>query len=104
MTANENGGIGEISLEPLGVADSDELERLAQRDSRAVPTGSLLGARLDGRLVAALSIGSGDWVADPFVRTQELLELLAGRAAELGANSALRRRSGLPGRPLAQAP
>jgi hypothetical protein len=81
MAANENGGNGEISLEPLGVADADELEQLAQRDSRAVPTGALLGARLDGRLVAALSIGSGEWVADPFVRTQELLELLAGRAA-----------------------
>jgi hypothetical protein len=81
MAAIESDGIGEISLEPLGVADADELESLAQRDSRAVPTGALLGARLDGRLVAALSIGSGDWVADPFVRTQELLELLAGRAA-----------------------
>ena len=76
MATIENSGIGEISLEPLGVADADELESLAQRDSRAVPTGALVGARVDGRLVAALSIASGDWVADPFVRTQELLDLL----------------------------
>ena len=106
MKANGSGMIGEISLGMLGAADSRELERLAQRDTNVVPTGSVLGARLDGRLVAALSISDGHSIADPFVRTQELQELLAERAVQLlGGRASLfgrrgrRSRAALPSPP-----
>ncbi len=93
MTLNGSGRIGEISLGMLCAEDADELERLAQRDTSTVPAGRVLGARLDGRLVAALSVSSGHSVADPFVRTEELQELLGERAAQLlGRGHGLRER------------
>ena len=75
--------MSEITLGTLREADGAELRAVAERDSRAVPTGIVLGARLDGRLVAARSISDGHAVADPFVRTAEVQRLLAERAAQI---------------------
>ena len=83
MTTKATGKIGEIRLGLLDKGDARDLERLAQRDSSAVPNGSVLGAWVDGQLLAALSVKSGHAVADPFVRTQELVELLDERATQL---------------------
>jgi hypothetical protein len=83
MTTKATGKIGEIRLGLLDKGDARDLERLAQRDSSAVPNGSVLGAWVDGQLLAALSVKSGHAVADPFVRTQELVELLDERAAQV---------------------
>ena len=57
-------------------ADLVALERLAQLDSRALPSGPHLVAERDGRIDAALSLSSGEQIADPFRRTAELCELL----------------------------
>src|SRR5690242_17610303 len=50
-------------------ADREALERLAGRDSSLVPSGEILGAVLDGRLLAAMSLTDGAIVADPFEPT-----------------------------------
>lgn len=75
--------MSEITLGTLKEEHAEELRAVAERDSRAVPTGVVLGARMDGRLVAARSISDGHAVADPFVRTAEVQKLLAERAAQI---------------------
>lgn len=75
--------MSEITLGTLREEHFEELRGVAERDSRAVPAGIVLGARVDGRLVAARSISDGHAVADPFVRTAEVQKLLAERASQI---------------------
>ena len=72
-----------ISIRRLGGGDRADLERLAQLDSRAAPEGALLGLAVEGRLVAAISVATGESIADPFSRTRELRALLELRADQL---------------------
>ena len=72
-----------VTIRRLGADDRREVERLAQLDSATPPRGELLGAEVEGRLVAAVSIESGDSVADPFSRTRELRALIELRAGQL---------------------
>jgi hypothetical protein len=82
MQSHEN----EIAIRMLTPEDSGALRRLAERDSAQVPPGRLLGAAVDGRLVAAHSLGTGESIADPFLPSQEIRMLLAGRADQLRGN------------------
>jgi hypothetical protein len=96
-----------ITITLLDEADHEAVARLAQLDARPVPFGRLLGASVDGRLVAARSLTSGEVIADPFVPTAEVQALLARRAAQLrgGSRRGLRRlfgrrsRAALPASP-----
>ena len=63
--------------------DAEAIARLAALDSKRPPTGPALVAESDARLLAALPMGSGGPVADPFDRTGELVDLLALRRAQL---------------------
>jgi hypothetical protein len=83
-----------ISIRRLGGDDLAEVERLAQLDSRRPPEGALLGVEIEGRLLAAISLTTGESMADPFSRTGELRALLELRAAQL------RRRENRRARPL----
>lgn len=73
----------EITIQMLNEKNAEELRAVAERDSRAIPAGRVLGARLDGRLVAARSVTSGHAVADPFVPTASVQRLLAERASQI---------------------
>ena len=74
-------------------SDGPALRRLAELDSRdEVPAGELLVAETDDELVAAVSLDTGERIADPFRRTADVLELLELRASGPGA---VRRRRGL---------
>jgi hypothetical protein len=64
-------------------ADHSALVRLAGRDSADVLDGEIIGAELDGTLVAAISLDDHRVVADPFARTEGLRSLLELRAAQL---------------------
>jgi hypothetical protein len=72
-----------ISIRRLGREDTAQVERLAQLDSRRAPEGALLGIEIEGRLVAAISLATGESMGDPFSRTDELRALLELRAAQL---------------------
>jgi hypothetical protein len=61
-------------------SDLAQLERLAERDTRPLPSGELLVAERDGAIHAALSLDTDDVVADPFKPTAELVELLRAHA------------------------
>jgi hypothetical protein len=75
-------------------ADYGDLERLAALDSALPPRGPALVAIADSRMVAALPLGSGRPIADPFEPTAEIVALLRLRAAQLdGAGASGRRRA-----------
>jgi hypothetical protein len=56
--------------------DAVEIARLATIDSAPVPAGPLLLAEVDGELRAALGLTDDGLIADPFVPTAGLVELL----------------------------
>ena len=64
-------------------ADEAALARLAALDSTRPPRGPALVAESDHRLVAAVPLGPGRPIADPFESTAELVELLELRKAQL---------------------
>lgn len=86
--------IAAITIRRLDASDQPELERLAELETRAVPRGPLLGAEVEGHLLAAISLADGELIADPFSRTAELRALLELRAAQLRGRE--RRRAAAP--------
>ena len=84
--------------------DGRELTRLTQLDSSGPINGPSLVAESDARIVAALPLGSGRPVADPFEPTAELVALLELRAAQLREERPTRRRLRRRVRDLLRAP
>jgi hypothetical protein len=72
-----------LTLRHAVAADADELDRLAQLDSRRAPRGVVLVAEVGGELWAAVSLDDMHAVADPFRPTGELVALLVARARQL---------------------
>jgi hypothetical protein len=66
-----------------GSGDQVELARLAALDSAKPPRGPALIAEADSRMLAALPLGSGRPIADPFEPTAELVALLELRRAQI---------------------
>jgi hypothetical protein len=71
----------ELTLRMAGPEDSSALERLAQTDDRRLPPPPHLIACCDGVLAAAVSLVTGELVADPFRRTSEIADVLLCHAA-----------------------
>ncbi len=87
-----------LTIRSATTADAVALDRLAQLDSRQLPTAPHLLAESGGRLIAAVSATDGDAVADPFVRSGDAVALLQRRARQLrGKARPRRRRSSLVG-------
>jgi len=64
--------------------DEPQIARLAALDERPqLPRGERLIGELEGRVVAALDVRSGRAVADPFVPTRKIVELLGLRASQV---------------------
>ena len=55
-----------VTLRSADDADRESLDRLAQLDSRPLPPGPHLVAERQGRIEAAISLVTGELVADPF--------------------------------------
>ena len=71
-----------ITIRPSNDADDRRLRELAELDSAPPIAGPVLIAEVDERPVAAISADGRREIADPFVRTLEVVELLrAARAA-----------------------
>jgi hypothetical protein len=64
-------------------ADESGLARLAALDSAKPPRGPALVAEADSRLLAALPLGAGRAIADPFEPTAEIVALLELRKRQL---------------------
>ena len=80
-----------LVLRPATSVDSADLERLAALDSARPLDGEILLAYAGGEVRAALSLGSGRVVADPFWPSADLVELLRAAAGERPRRRALRR-------------
>jgi hypothetical protein len=72
-----------VTIRLAGPADTAGLDRLAALDSRPRPSGDVLVAEVGGEMRAALPLGDGEPIADPFAPTAALLPLLALRARQL---------------------
>lgn len=80
-----------LVLRPATSVDSADLERLAALDSARPLDGEILLAYAGGEVRAALSLGSGRVVADPFWPSADLVELLRAAAGERPRRRVLRR-------------
>jgi hypothetical protein len=74
-----------IMLRLSGVRDEEALDRLARLEGRSTPGGQHVVAEVDGTIVAALPLGPGPALADPFRPTAQLIPLLELRARQLRA-------------------
>ena len=63
--------------------DESALARLAALDSASPPRGPALIAEADTRVLAALPLGAGRPIADPFEPTAELVQLLELRRSQI---------------------
>jgi hypothetical protein len=81
-----------IEIRPLGLEDGAAVARLAELDTADAPPAPLLGGIVEGRLVAAHSLATGQSIADPFRQTAEIRSLLAERAGQLRGGRGLLRR------------
>jgi hypothetical protein len=72
-----------LTIRRLGEPDRAALAGLAERGSGPALEGPLLGAEIEGRLLAAISLMNGESLADPSSRATELRALLELRAAQL---------------------
>jgi hypothetical protein len=77
------GDTAPVLIRPASPRDARAIDRLAALDEHELPRGQRLVGELEGRVVAALEIRSGTTVADPFVPTQGIVELLGLRAAQV---------------------
>jgi len=77
-TAHERsaGASDEITIRLSGPRDCAAILRLADLDGRRAPSGPAILAIVNGELRAALPLGGGEAIADPFRRTAELVKLL----------------------------
>jgi hypothetical protein len=69
-----------LTIRHATTADEFAVRRLAVLDSSSPPTGDVLLAEMDDELWAAISIETGDSVADPFRPSGDLVDLLRLRA------------------------
>jgi hypothetical protein len=97
-----------IEIRLLNPQDRPAVTRLAELDTAEAPPSPLLGGIVDGRLLAAHSLATGESIADPFRPTAEIRALLARRASQTpsgggrrGVLDRLRKRLGgeIPARP-----
>jgi hypothetical protein len=73
----------QITIRALSEEDRESVVRLGQLDTAPTPEGRLLGAVVDGRLVAAVSLADGHSVANPFVSSEHARSMLKLRARQL---------------------
>ena len=68
--------------------DATALRRLADLDSRSLPSGAFLLAEVSDELVAAVPLdGNDESISDPFKPTADIVELLELHACQLRRKS-----------------
>lgn len=72
-----------IVIREAAPADAPALVRLAELDSKPLPSGPLLVAEVAGEIEAALCLAGGAAMADPFRPTADLVSLLKLRAKQM---------------------
>ncbi len=89
--------MSDLTIRRADPRDAGALARLAALDSSHAPVGDVLMAEVGDELRAALSVASGEIIADPFRRTAELVPILQLRAEQLRSEvEGSRRRRRIP--------
>jgi hypothetical protein len=83
-----------VTVRRSASGDEPALARLASLDSASPPRGPALIAESDSRMLAALPLGSGRAIADPFEPTAELVALLELRREQIASAQNEPRRAG----------
>jgi hypothetical protein len=99
-SADAAGAEATVTLRFAVFDDAPDLLRLAQLDSAEPVSEPILVGEVSGRMVAALSLADGRAIADPFVLSGSVVELLRARARQLSGTRrrrlrARRRRRGI---------
>lgn len=81
----------EVTVRVGAASDAGALRRLAIIDSAAPLGGPVFLAEVEGRIVAAIALTGGRAIADPFMRTAAIVEMLELRAAQIRSTSLERR-------------
>ena len=74
---------GNVTIRRRSEQDDGRIELLAQLEGRHEPEGPWLVAEVEGQVLAATSLATGETLSDPFSRTAELRAMLELRAAQL---------------------
>jgi hypothetical protein len=82
-----------VTVRRSASGDESGLARLASLDSASPPRGPALIAEADSRMLAALPLGAGRAIADPFEPTAELVALLELRRSQIETAAGGPRRS-----------
>jgi hypothetical protein len=82
-TKNVRNARESVLIRFASTADAEAVEWVAQRDTRRVPPGPHMVAELDGRILAARSLASGEVIADPFSHTAYLVSILELHCAQV---------------------
>src|SRR5690242_11153782 len=83
-----------ITIRRATPADLRDLDRLARLDSQRLTPGPHLVALRDDRILAAVDLHDGRWIADPFELTADVVALLQERAGHVTVPAP--RRRGMP--------
>jgi hypothetical protein len=83
MTRHRNQPGEPVTIRAAGPDDAEAVRRLAELDSARPLTGHLLLAEHHGEPLAAISLGAGSVVADPFRRSADAVHLLRLRRYQL---------------------
>ena len=73
----------QIAIRPAKAEDASTVRELSELDSARPLPGDVLLAEVDGHAVAAVSLDTGQAVADPFVPSAPAVGLLQVRARQL---------------------
>jgi hypothetical protein len=95
-TSRDGTGEGNLVVRRGRTADIDALVALAAVDSARPLSGPTVVAELGGHIVAAISQYDGRVVADPFVPTADIVEMLRVHTAGGRSTAARPRRGWLP--------
>jgi hypothetical protein len=83
---------GTLTIRRLSEGESGRVRTLAQLEGEHELAGPWLGAEVEGRVLAATSLTTGETVSDPFSHTAELRAMLELRAAQIRRRTNGRRR------------
>jgi hypothetical protein len=78
----------DVVIRRSGPGDGPAISRLARLDDRRLSPGPHILAERGGEIVAAVPLCGGSAIANPFVRTAELVDLLELRARQLTPKAA----------------
>lgn len=82
-TSSRQGGYDSVSVRLARPEDEAAIRRIASLDGKKAPAGRVLVAEADNAVIAALSVASGEAVADPFRWTSDVVALMEMRAEQL---------------------